>query len=185
MLTIVLWLGVDARKPEATVLLWMVMSSDGLSASRLTLAAAACLVLLAIGVPSAIAAPTSDDQGYVDSTARCATPDVAVVFGSTASSRVAICKSPDGEYTYRGVRVRDGAKLVVPASRSEDGAFAAENNGITYMVTASSLVVSAGTEVIRDEPMVDFHGPETPQAPASPTPTTPLPPPLPAEEGGG
>jgi hypothetical protein len=159
------------------------MASDGHFATRLTVAAAACSALLAIGVPSAIAAPASDGQGYVDSTARCSTPDVAVAFGSTATSRVAICKSSDGQYTYRGVRVRDGAKLIVPASRSEDGAFVAVNNGITYMVTASSLVVSAGTQVIRDEPMVDFHGPEAPQAPAA-TPTTPLPPPLPAEVGG-
>lgn len=131
-----------------------------------------------------MAAPASDDQGYVDSTARCTAPDVAVAFGSTATSRVAICQTPAGQFEYRGVRLRDGAKLVVPASRSEDGAFVAENNGITYMVTPSSLAVSAGTRVIRDEPMVDFHGPETPQAPTA-TPTTPLPPPLPAEVGGG
>jgi hypothetical protein len=136
-----------------------------------------------MGVSSATAAPSSDDQGYVDSAARCTTPDVTVAFGSTATSRVAICKTTEGQYTYRGVRVRDGAKLIVPASRSEDGAFVAENNGITYMVTANSLVISAGTQVIRDEPMVDFHGPEAPQAPAAPT--TPLPPPLPAEVGGG
>ena len=160
------------------------MASDGHSATRLTVAAAACSALLAIGMPSAIAAPASDGQGYVDSTARCTTPDVPVAFGSTATSRVAICKTPGAQYEYRGVRVRDGAKLIVPASLSEDGAFVAENNGITYMVTASSFVVSAGTQVIRDEPMVDFHGPEAPGAPTA-TPTTPLPPPLPAEVGGG
>ena len=160
------------------------MAFDGHSATRLTVAAAACSALLAIGMPSAIAAPASDGQGYVDSTARCTTPDVPVAFGSTATSRVAICKTPAGQYEYRGVRVRDGAKLIVPASLSEDGAFVAENNGITYMVTASSFVVSAGTQVIRDEPMVDFHGPEAPRAPTA-TPTTPLPPPLPAEVGGG
>jgi hypothetical protein len=54
-------------------------------------------------------------------------------------------------------------------------------------VTLKSLVVSAGNKVIREEPMVDFHGPETTQAPAAPpltTPTTPLPPPLTAEVGG-
>ena len=109
---------------------------------------------------------------------------MAVAFGSTATSRVAICKTPDGKFEYRGVRVRDGAKLVVPASRSADGAFTAENYGITYLVTANSLVISAGTEVIRDEPMVDFHGPDAPAA-STPKPTTPLPPPLPAEVGGG
>ena len=158
-------------------------SLQGRSATRLIVAAATCSALLGVGVATAIAAPTADDQGYVDSTARCTAPDVAVAFGSTATSRVAICKSPEGEYTYRGVRLRDGAKLIVPASRSEDGAYVAENKGITYMVTASSLVVSAGTKVIRDDPMLDFHGPDAPQSPSA-TPTTSLPPPLPAEEGG-
>jgi hypothetical protein len=159
------------------------MTSHLRSTHRTTVAVAACAVLLGIGMPSATAAPASDDHGYVDSAARCTTPDVAVAFGSTATSRVAICKKTDGEFEYRGVRLRDGAKLVVPASRSNDGAYSADNNGITYMVTASALVISAGTQVIRDEPMTDFHGPETPQA--SETPETPLPPPLPAEVGGG
>jgi hypothetical protein len=116
-----------------------------------------------------------------------------VVFGSTATSRVAICKTSGGKYEYRGVRVRDGAKLIVAASQSGDGKFVAQIDGSTYTVTSDALVVSVATEVIREEPMVDFHGSETPKAPASPppsappsttTPTTPLPPPLPAEVGG-
>jgi hypothetical protein len=173
------------------------MSSSAFLAHRLTVAAAACSALFVVGLPSATAAPANDDQGYVDSTARCTTPDTAVVFGSTETSRVAICKTPDGKYEYRGVRVSDGAKLIVPASRSGDGGFVAESGGITYRVTASSLVVSAGDEVIRKEPMADFHDLQTSRAPAaSPSPvplappattttaTTPLPPPLPAEVGG-
>jgi len=167
-------------------------------AHRLTIAAAACLGLLAVTVPSATAEPTTDSQGYVDSTARCASPNTAAAFGSTDSSRVAICESPSGTYEYRGVRVRDGAKLVIPATRSSDGKFVAENDGITYTVSPSSLVVSMGSEVIRTETMVDYHGPETPTTPTTststsstatttsttPTSTTPLPPPLPAERGG-
>lgn len=101
---------------------------------------------------------------------------------------MAICKTPGGRYEYRGVRVRDGAKLIVPAPQSGDG-YVAENDGVTYTVTTKSLVVSVGNKVIREEPMVDFHRPEAPAAPAAPpvttTPTTPLPPPLPAEAGGG
>jgi hypothetical protein len=102
---------------------------------------------------------------------------------------VAICKRPGGQYEYRGVRVRDGAKLIVPASQSGDGGFVADKDGITYTVTSKSLVVSVGNRVIREEPMVDFHTPDTPAAPGAPppsttTPTTPLPPPLPAEVGG-
>jgi hypothetical protein len=166
-------------------------------AHRLTITAAACLALLAITVPSATAEPTTDSQGYVDSTARCSSPNTAAAFGSTDTSRVAICESPSGKYEYRGVRVRDGAKLVVPATKSSDGKYVAENDGITYTVSPSSLVVSVGSEVIRTEPMVDYHGPETPTTPTAsttptvtspasttPTSTTPLPPPLPAERGG-
>ena len=77
----------------------------------------------------------------------------------------------------------DGAKLIAPAEASQDGAFVADNGGIGYLVTTKSLVVSEGDKVIREEPMVDFHGPQA-QAPATtPTSTTPLPPPLPAEQG--
>ena len=130
--------------------------------------------------------PRADGQGYVDSTARCASPSETVVFGSTETSRVAICES-DGEYEYRGVRLRDGAKLIVPASQSGDG-YTADNDGITYTVTEDSLVVSAGTRVIREESMIDFHGSQQADVPAATgetsTPTTPLPPPLPAEVGG-
>jgi hypothetical protein len=111
-----------------------------------------------------------------------------VLFGSTASSRVAICQDADGDYEYRGVRVRDGARLLTPATRSSDGAFTATTDGVDYMVTSSALVVSVGEKVIRDEPMVDFHraggsGSSTPAPSSTPKPT-PLPPPLPAEVGG-
>jgi hypothetical protein len=171
------------------MLSWMLMSRSTRYLSSLTVAVAACSALVALGLPTATAAPASDAQGYVDSTARCTSPDQAVAFGSTATSRVAICKTPGGQYEYRGVRVRDGAKLFVPASQSGDE-FMAENAGVEYTVTKSSLVVSVGTRVIRDEPMVDFHVGQTPASQAAPpaetpAPTTPLPPPLPAEVGGG
>ncbi len=166
---------------------------------RLALAVASSALFFATA-PVALSAPAYDTQGYVDSTARCTAPNTAVIFGRTATSRVAICMSSNGEYQYRGVRVRDGAKLIVPASRSSDGAFTAANDGFQYMVTSSALVISSGTRVIRDEAMLDFHRtgattvpttsvpkttvPSAPSAPVAPTPTTPLPPPLAAEEGG-
>ena len=114
---------------------------------------------------------------------------------------MAICVDPDGRYEYRGVRVRDGAKLVTSAEPSGDGGFVAENDGVTYSVTASSLVVAVGERVIRDEPMIDFQKPNSPAAPKPPAerqpppaplppaepepPPAPLPPPLPAEAGAG
>lgn len=159
----------------------------GKTALRLTAAAAACSALAVVGLGPATAAPGTDGQGYVDSTARCASPNETVVFGSTERSRVAICES-DGDYEYRGVRLRDGAKLIVPASQSGNG-YTADNEGITYTVTEDSLVVSSGARVIREESMIDFHSSQQAEVPAAslaetPTPTTPLSPPLPAEVGG-
>jgi len=166
---------------------------------RVTVAAAACSALLAIGTPSAGADPATDALGFVDSTARCATPDTAVAFGSTANSRIAICKTASGQFSYRGVRISDGAKLVASASASTDGSYVAKQDGVTYTVTSSALVVSDANGVIRREPMVTYHGPKTAQSPsaAAQTPTVapaapqtstapakPLPPPLPAEVGG-
>lgn len=170
---------------------WILMSSSGVSTRRLATVGAACLLLLGIGLPFADAAPTSDALGYIDSTARCSPPNTAVVFGSTESSRVAICKTSGGEYQYRGVRIRDGSKLIVAASPSGDGGFVAENDGVSYFVTAKSLSVTVDNRVVRDEPMVDFHRPGTsdassaPSAPPAPTSTTPTPtgPRLPAEQG--
>lgn len=151
---------------------------------RLTVATAAGFAMLALGIPWANAAPSTDAQGYIDSTARCASDDDTVVFGSTATSRVAICGLSGGKYEYRGVRVSDGAKLVIPATRSDDGSFVAENDGVEYLVTSKSLILSVGSRVLREEPMVDFHGAGAPEAPQSSTPSTPLPPPLAAEVGG-
>jgi hypothetical protein len=166
---------------------------------RIAAAAAACGTLLTVGTALAAADPSTDALGFVDSPARCASPNTAVAFGSTANSRVAICKSPAGLYGYHGVRVSDGAKLIALASASADGSFVAKQDGVTYTVTSSALVVSDASGVIRREPMVSFHGPKTTQSPAaaaqapsaapaapptSAAPAKPLPPPLPAEVGG-
>jgi hypothetical protein len=128
---------------------------------RFTVAAVACSMLFAIGIPSAAAGPETDRRGFINSTARCDPPEAVVVFGSTDESRVAICKTLSGQYEYRGVRVSDGAKLIAPAVQSRSGAFVAEDEGKTYTVTSSSLTVSAGDEVISHESMVDFYQPGT------------------------
>ena len=169
----------------ADMLWWKMMSLSPGTSARAILATTAAAAALLAAAPSAYSAPASDSQGYVDSTARCAAPATVVVFGSTSGSRVAICKSADGDLEYRGVRVRDGARLIAPASQSADGAFTAARDGIEYMVTSDALVISAGEKVIRDEEMLDFHRPGSAAATQAPkTSSTPLPPPLPAEVGG-
>ena len=191
------------------------MNTSPLPKPGLIAAALAISAMIAIGVPLALAAPTavppSDSQGYLDSTARCAKPDTAVVFGTTETSRVAICKTAGGEFEYRGVRVRDGARLIVPASRISDGVYVAKNDGVTYTVTADALSVSANGDTFRTQSWTDFNSPQAPASTTSgstsakpstsgPAPTSgptaskttavpstsnvPLPPPLPAEAGG-
>lgn len=140
------------------------------------LAAAAASALIAIGIPLALAAPTSvppsDGEGYVNSTARCASPDTTVIFGSTETSRVAICKTASGSYQYRGVRVSDGAKLITSASQTSANSFVADYNGAKYTVTPTALSVTANGNTFRTETWTDYHGP---QAPASSTSTTSTP----------
>lgn len=197
------------------------MRSSLLRKTGLAGAAAAASALVAIGVPLAIAAPDnapvaappSDSRGYVDSTARCASPDTAVIFGTTDSSRVAICETAAGGYEYRGVRVRDGARLITTASRTTGGTFVADNDGVKYTVTDTALSVTANGDTFRTETWIDFHteqgtststsgtststpstsAPKTSASPTTSAPKTstapsssavPLPPPMPAEVGG-
>jgi hypothetical protein len=135
------------------------------------LAAAAASALIAIGVPLALAAPTaappSDGQGYVDSTARCTKPDTAVLFGTTESSRVAICKTAAGAYEYRGVRVRDGAKLIAAASQTSSDTFVVDSDGVKYTITPTALSVTANGDTYRTETWSDYHGPQSPASSTS------------------
>ena len=140
------------------------------------LAAAAASALIAVGVPLALAVPTSappsDGEGYFNSTARCTAPETAVIFGATESSRVAICKTASGSYQYRGVRVSDGARLITTASQTSTNSFVANNDGVKYTVTPTALSVTANGDTFRTETWTDYHGP---QAPASSTSTATTP----------
>ncbi len=146
------------------------MNSSTVRKSGLAVSAAAGFALVAIGVPLAIAAPTaappSDGQGYVNSTARCTAPDTAVIFGTTDTSRVAICETASGEYQYRGVRVSDGAKLIAAATQTAGNTFVVKYDGATYTVTPQALSVTINGNTFRTETWADYHGP---QAPASST----------------
>ncbi len=141
------------------------------------LAATAAAAALAIGVPLAMAAPTavppSDTGGYVNSTARCTAPDTAVLFGSTKTSRIAICKTATG-YEYRGVRVSDGAKLIAAAKQTSSDSYAVDNDGAKYTITPTALSVTSNGDTFRTETWTDFHGTKsataaTPSAAAKPS----------------
>src|SRR5690348_6624866 len=106
------------------------MSRSAAHATWFVSCAAAFAASWSLTVAPAHAAPATDDQGFLDSAARCASPNVALAFGATATSRVAVCKAPDGDLEYRGVRISDGAKLIAPATSSGTHGFVAERDGI-------------------------------------------------------
>ena len=60
----------------------------------------------------------SDDQGFLNSSARCDDGQTLMLFGRTSRSLVAVCVGPDGQLEYRGVRLSDQAGLTMAASRS-------------------------------------------------------------------
>ena len=142
----------------------------------LALAGAATSAAVAIGVPLAMAAPTavppSDTAGYLDSTARCDAPDTAVLFGTTKTSRIAICKTETGAYQYRGVRVSDGAKLIAAAKQTSTDTYVIDNDGVTYTVTPTALSVTSNGNTFRTETWTDFHGPQSPATATTGKPST-------------
>lgn len=135
------------------------MRKPGLVLAAAAATAAVC-VPLAMATPMAVS--PSDTGGYVDSTARCTAPDTAVLFGTTLTSRVAICQTAAGGYEYRGVRLSDGATLVADAEQTSSNAYAVSNDGVTYTVTPTALSVTANGDTFRTETWTDFHSPQSP-----------------------
>ena len=74
-------------------------------------------------------------------------------------SLVAICVDRDGSLEYRGQRLRDAAALTMPAGRTADGAIVATNDGVTYAVTSTVLLVSEGDSVLYRDPWIEFREP--------------------------
>ena len=101
----------------------------------------------------------TDDAGFVNSPARCDGTQTALALGRTGRSVVVICADQHGDYDYRGVRISDGALLKVPAQATADGGYLAENEGVTYAVSSTQLLVTSGQTVISREPMIEYRQP--------------------------
>lgn len=157
------------------------LTSSTLRASGLAAAAASALIALAMpfagftSMAAPTAAPPSDGAGYIDSAARCNKSDTAVLFGTTQTSRVAICMTAAGAYEYRGVRIADGAKLIAAAKQTSDTTFAVDNDGVKYIITPTALSVTSGGNTFRTETWTDFHGKKSTDSPSSTGASTPAP----------
>ena len=97
-----------------------------------------------------------DDFGFIETAARCRGAQTLRAIGRTARSLVVICADPDGNLEYHGLRLRDDAVLVAPATPAET-AFVARNAQVTYTLTPEELVVTRGNAVIKREPVIEFH----------------------------
>jgi hypothetical protein len=100
-----------------------------------------------------------DDRGFVNSGARCDGTQTAVAIGRTPGSLVVICGDRSGQYGYLGVRLSDDAVLKTVASTTPMHEFIAQNKSVTYAISPSELLVTAGGAVIKQEPMIDYREP--------------------------
>lgn len=132
------------------------------------LAAAAVVPVVATAEPTV----TSDEQGYVGTEAHCDSTQLAVAYGRTTRSLVAICTLPSGGYEYRGVRLSDEAGLKASA-KAVDGGFVVENEGATYTVSPQQLLVTSDDEVVYRDTWVEYQQPRFTAEGTSPSPSTP------------
>lgn len=119
----------------------------------------------------------SDEHGFVNSKARCEA--TATVVARTQQSLLVVCPTGNGGYEYRGVRLNDGAVMILPAQVLSEGGYVAANGGVKYVVTRYQLVVTADGAVQRREEMLDFRQPGSVQSQPAPqvqTSTTVAPP---------
>lgn len=98
-----------------------------------------------------------DEQGFVDSAARCDVGQQAVAIAHTARSAMVICRQADGTYSYTGTRLRDGASLRLDDVRVIPAGFEARNNNTTYRLSATELVVITGEDLLSREAIVQYR----------------------------
>lgn len=144
----------------------------GLAAVSIVLAS--IVIATTAGPPpgEAVAAPSGDDyssdeSGYLDSSARCDADQTLMAFGRTSRAMVAVCVDPDGELEYRGVRLSDQAAATLSATRASDGSIIATNDGVTYAISPTFFLVSEGDAVLYRDSWIEFRQPRF-----SGTPTT-------------
>lgn len=99
----------------------------------------------------------TDSQGFVGHTARCASGDTPAAMIRTSLSLAIICETGDGEYYYRGERLRDGANREIQgATRSGDGFTVTGPDGARYDVQPDQLTISSGGSVDSAEPALEY-----------------------------
>jgi hypothetical protein len=89
--------------------------------------------------------------------ARCNYTNPAVVIGRTAKSALVICETGAGRYYYKGIGLQNGGSSVEIEDPVPTGSgFVAENNGFQYSVPPGALVITQGSSVLSNEPMLEY-----------------------------
>jgi hypothetical protein len=67
-----------------------------------------------------------------------------------------ICETGPGRYYYKGVGLKNGLSVEIDDPvRTGDG-FLATNNGVQYSVSPGALVITQGSSVLSNEPMLEY-----------------------------
>lgn len=100
----------------------------------------------------------TDDQGFIDHTARCVEGTTPAAVIRTASSLAVICQSGPDSFSYRGERLSDGANLQIPTAERSGNGFVATNpaDGARYEVGPDGLTISSYGHVDSSEPPLEY-----------------------------
>ena len=99
----------------------------------------------------------TDSLGFIGHTARCTSGGSPVAMIRTSLSLAVICETSDGEYYYRGERLRDGANREIRgATRSGDGFVVTGSDGARYEVEPDQLTISSNGRVDSAEPALEY-----------------------------
>ena len=101
--------------------------------------------------------PDADAQGFRSYPgARCNYTNPAVVIGRTPQSLVVICQTGVGRFYYKGYGLQNGLSVEIDDPVRNGVAFVAVNNGVQYSVSPDRLVITQGSAVLSNEPMLEY-----------------------------
>lgn len=100
----------------------------------------------------------TDEQGFIDHTARCPAGSTPAAVIRTASSLAVICQTGSDSFSYRGERLSDGANLQIPTAERSGNGFVAVNpaDGARYEVGPDGLTISSYGKVDSSEPPLEY-----------------------------
>ena len=61
-----------------------------------------------------------------------------------------------GRYYYKGVGLQNGLSVEIEDPRPTGSGFVATNNGVQYSVSPGALVITQGSSMLSNEPMLEY-----------------------------